>query len=104
MTATVPPSQSGQLTTYSSGFVPLLEGGESAFVKRELETLRAVLEDVLIMTPQSATKAPPRLKDGMRRLSRNPWRPVSGQTADAWVYWDAAGQLWRYESTAPTTT
>ncbi len=104
MTISVPPKQAGYLADYTQGIIPILEGGDAAFVKRELSRLANALGEVILMTPQSAYRAPKRLKDGMIRLSRKPWFPVSGQTTDEWVYWDAAGQAWRYlAAQAPTS-
>lgn len=102
--ASVPKAQVGVPGPYTKGLVPLLPGGSEMFLQNELTRLHAALDGILLMVPQSATEVPQKLMDGMSRLSRYPWRPVAGQLADAWVYWDGAGQLWRLLSTAPTNT
>lgn len=73
-------------------------------MQNELQRIKSVLAAYSDRLPQATDKAPTAPSDGMIRLSRDPWRPVSGQTADAWVYYDAAGSVWRYLSTAPTNT
>lgn len=92
------------LPAYSSGILPLLEGGEGPYAQREFNKLASVLRVYASMLPQAATQAPKNPADGMIRLSRNPWRPVAGQTVDKLVYYDAAGGVWRYLSTDPTNT
>lgn len=104
MTATIPPKQSGLLPTLVQLPVPTLPGGAAVYTQQQVVNLTAVINELLIMCPQSATRAPQRLKDGMKRLARNPWWPVAGQVKDEWVYWDAAGQVWRYFIAEPTTT
>jgi hypothetical protein len=54
--------------------------------------------------PGARTAAPPNPQDGWTFLARDPWRPVAGQTVDAWVYYDAAGGVWRLQGTTPTNT
>lgn len=90
--------------SYTPAALPLLDGGDSRYLQTELRDLKSVLDTYRLMLPQASVKPPKQLIDGMRRLSRNPWWPVSGQTVDAWVYWDAAGKVWRFDATAPTTT
>lgn len=92
------------IPAYKQGILPLLPGGEGPFAQREFDKLETVLSSHTDMLPQAATKAPSVLADGMIRLARNPWRPVSGQTVDKWVYYDAAGGIWRYTDTDPTNT
>jgi len=104
MTASVPKLQVGTIPAYAPTLVPVIPGGNEAFTLNELQNLGDTVAKLVLMCPQSATALPKKLKDGMIRLARDPWWPVSGQTADAWVYWDAAGQVWRLLSTAPTTT
>jgi hypothetical protein len=90
--------------TYTPQALPILDGGSGKYMQSELQSIKSVLDNYQAMLPQAAIKAPIKPVDGMIRLSRSPWWPVSGQTADAWVYWDAAGQVWLYTSTAPTNT
>jgi len=99
MTITVkaPPS-------YTPQALPLLDGGDGKYMQNELVRLQAVLRAYQNLLPQAASEAPKTLVDGMIRLSRDPWRPVSGQTTDQLVYWDAAGSLWRLLATAPTNS
>jgi hypothetical protein len=89
---------------YSPQVLPLLPGGEGPYTQAELRRLQTVLAAYQNLLPQASTQAPVNLVDGMIRLARSPWWPVAGQAADAWVYWDAAGVVWRYQATAPTTT
>lgn len=89
---------------YTRGPQPLLPGGEDAYVQNELNTVSTAINTTAQFAVFSAKKAPPVPVDGMVRLSRDPWRPVSGQTTDQWVYYDAAGGVWRLLGTAPTNT
>lgn len=89
---------------YTVAAPPSIPGGDAVYLAAQLGAIANSLSGIRAMTPQSATVAPKALLDGMVRLSRDPWRPVSGQTADAWVYWDAAGGIWRFQATAPTNT
>lgn len=89
---------------YVVGSTPSLPGGDAVYLDSQLSAIANSLAGINLMTPQSATAAPKTLLDGMMRLSRNPWRPVSGQTVDQWVYWDAAGSVWRLTTTSPTNT
>lgn len=89
---------------YTVASPPTIPGGDAVYLAAQLAAIANSLSGVRLMTPQSAAVAPKVLQDGMLRLSRDPWRPVSGQTADAWVYYDAAGATWRLLATAPTNT
>lgn len=89
---------------YSPANLPILGDGLAPYLQRELNKIRDAIYTTQRMTPQAASTAPKVLLDGMPRLSRYPWWPVSGQTADAWVYYDAVGKVWRYSSTAPTSS
>jgi hypothetical protein len=91
-------------TAYSTSVQPILPGGADAYVQKELGRIQAAIKATQALTPSAAVKAPEKPVDGMMRLARFPWRPVSGQTADAWVYYDAVGAAWRYLSTAPTNS
>lgn len=102
---TVPPRQSSILVPTKKGILPLISGGAEAYQNREMDRMSTMMSLTLALTPQAATEPPPTpWLDGMKRLARAPWRPVAGQTQDAWVYWDAAGQEWLYEGTNPTST
>lgn len=89
---------------YTVASPPSIPGGDAVYLAAQLAAIANSLSGIRAMTPQSATAAPKVLLDGMTRLARNPWRPVAGQTADAWVYYDAAGAVWRYQATPPTNT
>jgi hypothetical protein len=102
MVATLP--RAFPITPYVRNPLPILVGGESAFYNNELQRISDTFKAYLEMLPQAATKAPDRLIDGMVRLSRDPWRPVASQTVDKWVYYDAAGGIWRYLATDPSNT
>lgn len=69
-----------------------------------VQRLAEALQSTQRMTPQAATKAPNPPIDGMVRLARWPWWPVAGQTADAWVYYDGEGSVWRHIGTDPTSS
>lgn len=92
------------LPSYSPQALPVIAGGEGRYAQNELQSIKDVLAAYSVCLPQAANKAPTAPSDGMIRLSRDPWRPVSGQTTDQWVYWDAAGSVWRLLATAPTNT
>jgi hypothetical protein len=86
------------------GAQPILDGGDAAYSRRELDAIKVSLDSTQAFAVYAITKAPDPPLDGMRRLSRWPWWPVSGQAADAWVYYDAVGKVWRYDATAPTSS
>jgi hypothetical protein len=91
--------------TASKGSLPILEGaGVLRWLQTRVTSLLAVTTQLVQMAVSNAQTAPTPPQDGMVRLARYPWWPVSGQTADAWVYYDTSGALWRYLSTAPTST
>jgi hypothetical protein len=95
-------------TPYIGSTTPVLEGSNQQYLLQELTRIGTAVATTQAMTPQSSV-APPKTSqktnlDGQMRLARYPWWPVSGQTADAWVYYDQAGGVWRYLSTAPTST
>lgn len=92
------------LSVTPSPLVPVLSGGAERYAQLTLSNVQTVAQNTMAMTPQAATAAPATPLDGMVRLARSPWRPVSGQTVDAWVYFDAALDEWVYQGTAPTTT
>ena len=76
--------------------LPSTAGGDnSRFLLSELATLQAVLASTQNMVPQAAVQAPRMPVDGMQRLSRAPWRPLTGQTVDTWVYFDAPSNSWK---------
>lgn len=98
VTLSIPPSP-------SEGAMPIL-GGEGAQVWAN-QRIKGLINSVLALIQMAvcnATKAPAVLADGTTKLSRYPWWPVAGQTADGWVYYDQAGAIWRFTSTAPTST
>jgi hypothetical protein len=81
---------------YTPSPAPTLDGGDVLWGQQQFDRISATLNSLLALTPQPATAAPKAPQDGMIRLARSPWRPVSGQTADKWVYWDAPSGSWLY--------
>ncbi len=90
-----------KLSTIPAGYVPGTSGGFTTipalfqFLKGELQKIAISTSKTSLMTPQPAIKAPTEIADGMIRLSRSPWRPLSGQTVDTWVYYDAPSGSWK---------
>ena len=68
---------------------------DPVYLLRELQAIGRAVANLSIMTPQAATTEPPIVFDGMQRLARSPWWPASGQTSDAWVYFDAPTGSWK---------
>lgn len=99
----VPPRQRGR-SAYPKGLLPIINADPAKFAQKQFDQLSNTISTALLMQQQSATAEPTTKLDGMPRLARAPWRPVAGQTQDAWVYWDAAGQVWRLQGTPPTST
>ncbi len=87
MTNGAPPLRLSPLPVDSAALPIWLQGAS-----RMIETTVA---EISLMTPQAATAAPKTVRDGMVRLARSPWRPASGQSADAWVYFDAPSGTWK---------
>lgn len=79
---------------YVVGSPPALPDGERRFLLDELRKIEATLRDVVDLSPQETTTEPRRPRSSMIRRARAPWRPVVGQTTDAWVYFD--GDEWVY--------
>lgn len=73
---------------------PTLDGGDRAYVLEELRRLEATIRDLVDLVPQETNAAPPKLRPSMIRYAKDPWWPVTGQTADAWVWFD--GTDWQY--------
>jgi hypothetical protein len=90
--------------SYTTQALPVLEGGDGKYLQNELQRIKSVLDSYQDLLPQAASKAPLKPIDGMIRLSRDPWRPVTGTTVDALVYYDAAGAVWQLLGTPPTNT
>jgi len=74
--------------------IPILEGGDGQYLQSELANIATSIATMLIFIPAVATKPPTSLGDGMIRLSRAPWQPLTGQSGDAWVQYNAATQTW----------
>lgn len=89
----------------SQGTMPIL-GGEGALVwsNQRIKSLLTSVLGLVQMCVCNATQAPASPADGTMKLSRWPWWPVSGQAADAWVFYDQAAGIWRLIATAPTST
>lgn len=87
------------------GALPILGGeGTATWTKNRFDQLQNTISSLTAAAVSNAKQVPAPLQDGMIRLARYPWWPVSGQSADAWVYYDACGAIWRLLSTAPTST
>jgi len=82
-------------TPYRRSTSPSLAGGELRFLMDQLQRLETTLGDLCALCPQEADAAPAAPRSGMQRLARAPWRPVAGQTADAWVYFDGPSSTWK---------
>lgn len=82
--------------SYRMGIVPTNPDAHATFLAEELRKVETVLAAVVRMTPQTATKLPLVVADGMIRLARSPWWPVAGQNQDAWVHYDAVLGSWQY--------
>ena len=87
------------------GAQPLLGGnGAQVWARARIVSLVRAVQQLVAMAVSNSLAAPVEPQDGMVRLSRWPWWPVAAQSADAWVYYDMAGGVWRLLSTSPTTT
>lgn len=74
---------------------PTLAGGDLKYLLDALRRIETTLSDLCLLCPQEADAEPPRRWSGMQRLSRAPWRPLPGQTEDAWVYYDGLSDTWK---------
>lgn len=79
-----------------SVYRPNTPPGTNPAIVQELRRIEASLRDLADYAPQPAIREPSKRRDGMVRLARSPWRPVDGQTADAWVYFDGTDNEWKY--------
>lgn len=85
--------------------MPLLEGeGAQVWAYQRIKTLLNSVTALVGCAVSNSMAAPKNPQDGQLVLARSPWRPVAGQTADAWVYFDGAAGIWRLLATAPTNT
>lgn len=70
-------------------YVPLGRGiidpHDPRYLFDQLNAIAQSLNTLVLLCPQVATKAPHPPQETMIRYAKAPWRPVSGQTADAWV-------------------
>jgi hypothetical protein len=80
---------------YKPGAKPILPDADSRYLDQQLQNISNSISTIVVMTPQPATEPPKVLMDGMWRLARSPWRPLSGQTADQWVWYDATAGAWK---------
>lgn len=102
MTASVKPSAP---TPPSQGAMPILEGeGAQTWVNKRVKSILTSLASLIQCAVSNSMAAPKVPQDGQLLLARYPWRPVSGQTTDQWVYYDGAAGIWRLLATAPTNT
>ena len=89
----------------SQGVQPLLEGeGAQVWAQQRIKSLLNSVASLIQASVSNSMAAPKTPQDCQLLLSRDPWRPVAGQTADAWVYFDGAAGIWRFLATAPTNT
>lgn len=89
----------------SQGAMPLLEGeGAQVWAFQRIKTLLNSVTALVACAVSNSLSAPKTPQDGQVLLARSPWRPVSGQTTDQWVYYDGAAGIWRLLSTSPTNT
>jgi hypothetical protein len=58
------------------------------WVYTNLKLIMTAINQLVIMTPQSAIRAPAKPQDGMQRLARAPWCPITANETNVWVYWD----------------
>lgn len=85
--------------------MPVLGGeGIQVWAHQRIKTLLNSVTALVGCAVSNSMGAPKVPVDGQLLLSRSPWRPVSGQTADAWVYFDGAAGIWRLLATTPTNT
>lgn len=101
---TIPARQQGVPAAFLPGPQPILPGGDDVYTQKEVQRLTKATQKLYLTSPITVTKAPTAPVDGMIRLARSPWHPVAGQTADAWVYYDATTQTWRYLSDTNAAT
>ena len=100
-------ARSSTPVAYNRQALPLISGGDLSWTSRELQRIEAAILSTQRLTPQPATEAPKTAVDGMIRLARQPWQPLSGRlgiTHDCWVYYDGAGKIWRHIGEDPTNT
>ena len=95
MTATtvtnLPASASAVPQSYIPTLTPQSEPGEAKVIKWVLANLlkiKTAVDQTTVMTPQSATKAPANPQDGMQRLARAPWCPITAGVTNVWVFFD----------------
>jgi hypothetical protein len=87
------------------GIQPLIQSTNwDRWVLERITAIYSGFANLISMCVSNAMQEPKVLQDAQVRLARYPWWPVSGQTADNWVYYDEAAGIWRYLSTAPTST
>lgn len=72
-------------TPYGTGPTPIDTTGYQNYVQKELEKIATSLSTICALLPQAATRAPTKPIENMQRFSKDPWRPVAGQTTDRWV-------------------
>jgi hypothetical protein len=89
----------------AQGAMPILgEEGIQVWANQRIKALLNSVTSLIACAVSNSKAAPKSPQDGQLLLSRNPWRPVAGQTTDQWVYYDAAAGIWRLLATAPTNT
>lgn len=102
MTASVKPSAPA---TPSQGSMPIMGGeGAQVWAYARIKTMLNSIASLITCAVSNSMAAPKVPQDGQLLLARAPWRPVSGQTADGWVYYDQAAGIWRLLATTPTNT
>lgn len=92
-------------TPPSQGALPLIEGeGAQVWANARIKSLLNSVTSLIACAVSNSMAAPKIPQDGQLILARAPWRPVAGQTADAWCYFDGAAGIWRLLTTTPTNT
>lgn len=92
-------------TPPTQGAMPILEGeGAQVWAAARIKSLLNSVSSLIACAVSNSKAAPKVPQDGQLLLARDPWRPVAGQVADAWVYYDGAAGIWRFLTTAPTNT
>jgi hypothetical protein len=71
-----------------------LPGSDPIYLKNQLQAISDSIASCANLVPQVAAAAPKLLSDGMIRLARSPWHPASGQSTDAWVYYNLPTKTW----------
>ena len=80
----------GLVTPYVRGNPPMDATDTPQFLSNELRRLEQTINQLTLLTPQVAVKAPTSLLTGMIRYNKAPWNPLG--TGDGWVRYN--GTAW----------